>query len=258
MGRVQDKVAIVTGAASGMGRADAIRLAEEGARVLLTDLNEADGQAVADQIGDTALFMRHDVTDESQWEAVVARAVEHFGRLDILVNNAGLMAMGSPVDTDLESWRKIFAVNTEGVFLGCKHALPAIEASGDGGSIINMSSVAALQGMSYIAAYSASKGAVMALTKSVALYCRERSNGIRCNSIHPDGVKTPMVVKVAFGKDTATQEEVDSMGADGSMCEPVDIANLVVYLASDESWFMNGSELRMDNAATISPPYAVP
>ncbi len=258
MGRVQDKVAIVTGAASGMGRADAIRLAEEGARVVLTDLNEADGLAVAEQIGEAALFMRHDVSDEANWEAVIARAVEHFGRLDILVNNAGLMAMGSPVDTELSSWRKIFAVNSEGVFLGCKHALPAIEASGDGGSIINMSSVAALQGMSYIAAYSASKGAVAALTKSVALYCRERKNGVRCNSIHPDGVKTPMVVKVATGKDTATQEEVDAMGADGSMCEPVDIANLVLYLASDESWFMNGAELRMDNAATISPPYAVP
>ncbi len=258
MGRVEGKVAIVTGAASGMGKADAVRLAEEGAKVVLTDLNEADGQAVADSIGDAALFVRHDVTDEDQWREVVATAVERFGRLDILVNNAGLLTMGSAVDTDIETWRKTFAVNSEGVFLGCKHALPAIEASGDGGSIINMSSVAALQGMSFIAAYSASKGAVMALTKSVALYCRERKNGIRCNSIHPDGVKTPMVVKVATGRDTATQEEVDAMGQDGSMCEPVDIANLVVYLASDESWFVNGAELRMDNAATIAPPYAMP
>ena len=172
--------------------------------------------------------------------------------------DAGLMMMGSVVDTELDDWRKTFAVNSEGVFLGCKHALPAIEASGDGGAIINMSSVAALQGMSFIAAYSASKGAVQALTKSVALYCRERKNGIRCNSIHPDGVKTPMVVKVATGKDTATQEEVDAMGQDGSMCEPEDIANLVLYLASDESWFVNGAELRMDNAATIAPPYDLP
>ena len=258
MGRVEGKVAIVTGAASGMGKADAIKLAQEGAKVVLTDLNEADGQAVADDIGEAALFVRHDVTDEAQWREVVAKTVEHFGRLDILVNNAGLMMMGSVVDTELDDWRKTFAVNSEGVFLGCKHALPAIEASGDGGAIINMSSVAALQGMSFIAAYSASKGAVQALTKSVALYCRERKNGIRCNSIHPDGVKTPMVVKVATGKDTATQEEVDAMGQDGSMCEPEDIANLVLYLASDESWFVNGAELRMDNAATIAPPYDLP
>jgi 3(or 17)beta-hydroxysteroid dehydrogenase len=254
MNRVEGKVAIVTGAASGMGRADAVKLAEEGARVVLTDLNEADGQAVADSIGDAALFLRQDVSDEADWESVVARTLEHFGRLDILVNNAGLMTMASVVDADLESWRKTFAVNCDGVFLGCKHALPAMEASGDGGSIINMSSVAALHGMSFIAAYSASKGAVAALTKSVALYCREQRNNIRCNSIHPDGVKTPMVVKVAFGKDTATQEEIDAMGADGAMCEPEDIANLVLYLASDESWFVNGAEMLIDNAATITPP----
>ena len=258
MGRVEGKVAIVTGAASGMGRADAIRLAEEGARVVLTDLNEADGQAVAESIGDAARFVRHDVSDEAQWKSVVDYTVSEFGGLDILVNNAGIIMLGSVVDADLDAWRKTFAVNAEGVFLGCKYALPAMEAAGNGGSIINMSSVAALQGMSYLAAYSASKGAVMALTKSVALYCRERKNGIRCNSIHPDGVKTPMVVKVATGKDTATDEEVNAMGQDGSMCEPVDIANLVLYLAGDESWFVNGAEIRMDNAATISPPYDLP
>ena len=258
MNRVRDKVAIVTGGASGMGRADAVLLAEEGARVVITDLNEADGQAVAESIGDAALFLRHDVTDEAAWEDVVRQTLEHFGRLDILVNNAGLLTTGTVVDTDLATFRKTNAVNNEGVFLGCKHALPAMESSGGGGSIINMSSVAAMQGMSFIAAYSASKGAVSALTKSVALYCRERKNGIRCNSIHPDGVKTPMVAKVVSGKDTATQEEVDAMGQDGSMCEPEDIARLVLYLASDESSFVNGAELRVDNAATIAPPYPLP
>ncbi|MEM0954150.1 MAG: glucose 1-dehydrogenase [Pseudomonadota bacterium] len=253
MGRVEGKVAIVTGAASGMGKADAIRLAEEGARVVLTDLNEADGRAVAESIGDNALFMRHDVSDEAQWETVVARTVEHFGGLNILVNNAGFISIGSVVDTELEAWRKLMAVNSDGVFLGCKHALPAIEASG-GGSIINMSSVAALHGMSFVAAYSASKGAVAALTKSVAVYCRERENGVRCNSIHPDGVKTPMVIKVATGQETATQDEVDAIDNKGYMCEPSDIANLVLYLASDESWFVNGAEMLIDNAATVTPP----
>jgi len=257
MGRVNGKVAIVTGAASGMGRADAILLAAEGARVVLTDLNESDGQAVAALIGQQALFIQHDVTDEPSWIAVVEQTLAHFGRLDILVNNAGLMSMGSIVDTELEAYRKTNAVNNEGVFLGCKHAIPAMEQSGDGGSIINMSSVAALHGMSYIAAYSASKGAVAGLTKSVALYCREQGKGIRCNSIHPDGVKTPMVVKVATGRDTATQEEIDAMGEVVPMCEPEDIANLVLYLASDESHFVNGAEMVIDNAATITPPTPV-
>jgi len=253
MDRVKGKVAIVTGAASGMGRADAMLLAEEGAQVVLTDLNEADGQAAADSIGDNALFIRHDVTSEDNWVAVVEKTLEHFGRLDILVNNAGMMAMGSVVDTDLDTYRKTHAVNSEGVFLGCKHAIPAMEQSG-GGSIINMSSVAALHGMSFVAAYSASKGAVAGLSKSVALYCREQKNGIRCNTIHPDGVKTPMVVKVATGRDTATQEEIDAIGAAVPMCEPEEIAAMVLYLASDESRFVNGAQMVIDNAATITPP----
>jgi 3(or 17)beta-hydroxysteroid dehydrogenase len=254
MDRVKGKVAIVTGAASGMGRADAVLLAQEGARVVLTDLNEKDGQAAADSIGGSAHFIRQDVTDEDNWKAVISATLEHFGRLDILVNNAGLMTMGSVVDTDLETYRLTNAVNNEGVFLGCKHAIPAMAQSDGGGSIINMSSVAALHGMSYIAAYSASKGAVAGLTKSVALYCREQNNGIRCNSIHPDGVKTPMVAKVMSGKDTATQEEIDAIAAAVPMCEPGDIAALVLYLASDESNFVNGAQMVIDNAATITPP----
>ncbi|MAY36173.1 MAG: short-chain dehydrogenase [Spongiibacteraceae bacterium] len=258
MNRVKDKVCIVTGAASGMGRADAKMLAAEGAKVVLTDLNEKDGQAAAAEIGDKALFIKHDVSSEADWEKVVATAVAHFGGLDVLVNNAGMMTMGSVVDCTLEDYRKVNAVNSDGVFLGCKHAIPAMEATGRGGSIINMSSVAALHGMSFIAAYSASKGAVAALTKSVALYCREKRNGIRCNSIHPDGVKTPMVFKVATGADSATREEIESLSTEANpMCEPEDIAALVVYLASDESKFVNAAEMLIDNAATATPPVGV-
>lgn len=256
MGRVEGKVAIVTGASSGMGRADAELLAAEGARVVLADLNEADGQAAAEAIGDNALFLRLDVTDEENWKSVVATTLERFGRLDVLVNNAGMIALGTIVDTDLDAWRKVNAVNSEGVFLGCKHAIPAMADSG-GGSIINMSSVAALHGQSFVAAYTASKGAVMALTKNIALFCKEQKNGIRCNSVHPDGVKTPMVVKVVTGKDTATQEEIEKIGAAGNMCEPEDIANLVLFLASDESRFINGAEMLIDNAATITPPQGI-
>ncbi|MBN49595.1 MAG: short-chain dehydrogenase [Spongiibacteraceae bacterium] len=258
MDRVKGKVCIVTGAASGMGRADAIRLAAEGGKVVLTDLNEKDGQAVADQIGENAVFVKHNVTSESDWQVVVNTAVEKFGGLDVLVNNAGMMTMGSVVDCTLEDYRRVNAVNSEGVFLGCKTAIPAMEASGNGGSIINMSSVAALHGMSFIAAYSASKGAVAALTKSVALYCREQRNGIRCNSIHPDGVKTPMVFKVATGAESASREEIESLSTEANpMCEPEDIAALVVYLASDESKFVNAAEMLIDNAATATPPVIV-
>jgi 3(or 17)beta-hydroxysteroid dehydrogenase len=256
MGRVEGKVAIVTGGASGMGRADARLLAAEGAKVVVADLNEADGTAVAQEIGDNAVFMRLDVSDEQNWQEVVARTMETFGQLDILVNNAGMIALGTVVDTDLESWRKINAVNSDGVFLGCKHAIPAMEHSG-GGSIVNMSSVAAIHGQSFVAAYTASKGAVRALTKNIAMYCKEQNNGVRCNSIHPDGVKTPMVVKVATGQDTATQDEIDELGKLANMCEPEDVANMVLFLASDESRFVTGTEMLIDNGSTITPPVGV-
>jgi len=253
MGRVAGKVAIVTGGASGMGKADAILLAREGARVVVADLNEKDGREVALGIGDNALFLRLDVTDEDNWKTVISATLEKFGRLDILVNNAGMIALGTVVDTELATWRKINAVNSDGVFLGCKHAIPAMAASG-GGSIINMSSVAAIHGQSFVAAYTASKGAVRSLTKSIAMFCKEQKNGIRCNSIHPDGVKTPMVVKVAMGKDVATAEDIEEVGKYGNMCDPEDIANLVLYLASDESRFVSGAEMLIDNCATITPP----
>jgi len=256
MGRVAGKVAIVTGAASGMGKADAQLLARQGAKVVLADMNDTDGQLVADEIGESALYLHLDVSNEDNWKSVIAQTMETFGKLDILVNNAGIITLGSVVDTDLDAYRKTNAVNNEGVFLGCKHAIPAMEQSG-GGSIINMSSVAAMQGVSFVAAYSASKGAVMALTKSVAMYCKEQKNGIRCNSIHPDGVKTPMVVKVATGRDEASEEEIEELGKAGNMCEPADIANLVLYLASDESGFVTGTQMLIDNASTITPPLGV-
>jgi len=245
MGRVEGKVAIVTGAASGMGRADARLLAAQGAKIVLADLNEDDGQAAAASIGDNARFLRLDVTDEDNWKAVIATTVETFGRLDILVNNAGMIALGNVVDTDMDTWRRINAVNSDGVFLGCKYAIPAMAASG-GGSIINMSSVAAMQGASFVAAYSASKGAVRALTKSVAMYCKEQDNGIRCNSVHPDGVKTPMVVKAFTGKDTATQEQIDKLGESANMCEPEDVANMVLFLASAASNYVHGTAITVD------------
>lgn len=256
MDRVADKVAIVTGGASGMGRADARLLVAEGASVVIADLNEEDGQALADELGEKAVFLRLNVADEDNWKSVIAATVETFGRLDILVNNAGIIALGNIVDTDLESWRLVNSVNSDGVFLGCKHAIPVMAESG-GGSIINMSSVAAIHGQSFVAAYTASKGAVRALTKNIAMFCKEQENNIRCNSVHPDGVATPMVVKVAMGKEKATEEDVAEVSKWANMCEPEDIANLVLFLASDESRFINGAEMLIDNASTITPPIGV-
>ena len=258
MARVAEKVCIVTGAASGMGKADALLLAAEGAKVVLTDLNAEAGEALAADIGGDALFIRHDVSSEQDWQQVIAATVERFGRLDVLVNNAGMMRMTDITQCSLEEYQLINRVNNDSVFLGCKHAIPAMTESG-GGSIINMSSVAALHGMPYIPAYCASKGAVAALTKSVAIWCREKNNGIRVNSIHPDGVKTPMVVKVATGKDTATDEEIQALGdavakMNSPMCEPEDVANLVLFLASEESRFITAAEMLIDNGATATPP----
>ena len=254
MGRLDGKVAIITGATGGIGQADALAFAREGAQLVLTDVAGRDGQELAQSCGTGAIFLRHDVTDEDDWRRVVAETEQRFGRLDVLVNNAGIIGLGSVVDASLEDWRRIHAVNSDGVFLGCKHALPLIEQSG-GGSIINVSSIAAMHGVSFLAAYCASKGAVRSLTKSVAVYCRERKNRVRCNSVHPDGVRTPMVVKVATGRDEASRAEIDAItGKSSRFCEAEDVAAVVLFLASDDSRHVNGAEILVDNAALAAGP----
>ena len=249
MKRVEGKVCIVTGAASGVGREDALLLASEGAKVVLTDLNEEAGRQVAAEIGDNAIFVRQDIASEADWQNVIKVTLENFGRLDVLVNNAAILAMASIEDTSLELWQKVQRINSDGYFLGCKYAIAAMKDSG-GGSIINMSSVAALGGLPLFCAYSASKGAVAALTRSIAMHCKQQGYRIRCNSVHPDGINTPMTQALAGGQ-PISQEELDKDPMN-RMCAPRDIANLVVFLASDESRFINGSELRIDNAQTVS------
>ena len=249
MQRVEGKVCIITGAASGIGREDALLLAREGAKVVLTDLNEEAGRQVAAEIGSNALFIRHDIASESDWQNVVKTTVEHFGRLDVLVNNAAILALGSIEDTTLELWQKVQKINGEGYFLGCKHAIQAMKETG-GGSIINMSSVAALGAMPMFCAYSASKGAVAAMTRSIALHCKQQGYRIRCNSVHPDGVNTPMTQALAGGQ-PIPQEALDQDPMN-RMAAPRDIANVVLFLAADESRFVNGAEIRVDNAQLIS------
>ena len=233
----------MTGAASGIGRADALVLAREGARVVITDLNEDAGRALEKEIGDRALFVRHDISSEDDWKAVIAAAEARFGRISGLVNNAGVLLMASIEDTTIDQWRRINSVNSEGYFLGCKHGVAAMKAGG--GSIVNMSSVAAW-GLPFAAAYSASKGAVAALTNSVAIHCRGAGYRIRCNSIHPDGVLTPMVLPMLGNPDPATV----NYDADPTtrFCDPSDVANLVLFLISDESRFISGAQIRIANA----------
>jgi len=251
MNRLRDKVAIVTGAASGLGRADARALVREGARVLLTDINEAAGIALADSLNQetpgSAAFAVHDVRDENRWREIVAQAGKLFGGLHVLVNNAGVVVIATPETTTIEEFRFANAVMSEGVFLGCKTAIPAMRASG-GGSIVNMSSVASHLGYPVFFAYSAAKGAVRAMTKSIAVHCQSNKYHIRCNSIHAGAIETPMVAQAnaALGL-----KMTDYEAAPWGLGKPEDVANLVVFLASDESRFINGAELVIDNALTI-------
>lgn len=251
MGRVQDKVAIVTGAASGLGKEDAILLAKEGARVVLTDLNEEAGRAAAAAIGEQALFLRHDIASEDDWQAVIQAAEDKFGGVDVLVNNAAILQYGTIEDTTLEQWQKVQRINSDGYFLGCKHGLLAMKKR-KSGSIINMSSLAGIAGMSAFCAYSASKGAVAAMSRNIAAHCKRFGYNIRCNSIHPDGIKTPMIANLHGTVKPGQMPEVkDIKQAMTRLADARDIANLVLFLASDESRFINGAELRIDNGWSI-------
>jgi 3(or 17)beta-hydroxysteroid dehydrogenase len=251
MGRVDGKVALVTGGGSGLGKADCERLAAEGAKVVVSDINEEAAQAVAAGIGANAIAIKHDVASEDAWKRVIAKTEHAFGGLNILVNNAGIVVAADPEETTLEEFRRANAVMSEGVFLGCKYSIPLMAKSG-GGSIINMSSTASHLGYPVFFAYSAAKGAVRAMTKSIAIHCQMKGYGIRCNSIHPASIETPMIqfAEGRVGQENSVPEGVlpaDSVGA------PKDVANLVLYLASDESRFVNGTEILIDNALIISP-----
>jgi len=251
MKRVEGKVALVTGGASGIGRQSAIRLAGEGAKVVVGDLDRVGGEATVATIGGGAMFVEHDVTDEAGWRAVVDRAVERFGRLDILVNCAGIALLRSIEDTSLDEWRRVHAVNLDGVFLGCKFAVAAMKRSG-GGSIINLSSVSGLVGGHNLAAYNSSKGGVRLLTKSVALHCARQGYNIRCNSVHPTFIATPMVqamIDAAADPERARQNIARQVPL-GRIGEPDDVAWVVVYLASDESRFVTGAEFVIDGGVT--------
>jgi 3(or 17)beta-hydroxysteroid dehydrogenase len=261
--RLSGKVALVTGGASGIGRAIAERLADDGARVLISDVQMALGQSVAAERHFE--FLAHDVVNENQWLEVIRRIMAAYGGLHILVNNAGILSppseLANPETSTLADWRRIFAVNVEGVFLGCKTAIPAMHASGRG-SIINISSVAALLATPFATAYGASKASVRQLTKSVAQHCAERRLNIRCNSVHPGIVRTTALDK-AFAE-AASQRGVplEIILAERKAAVPLgefaqlqEIAAAAAFLASDESRHMTGAQLIIDGGLAACDTY---
>ena len=252
-GRVAGKVALITGAAEGIGAASARALGAEGAKLVLTDINDNGVKAFAAELersGVSAIGLGHDVTDEAAWEAAMAAALSRFGKLDVLVNNAGIAFVGPTEETTLADWRRMLAVNLDGVFLGTKHAIRAMK--GKGGSIINISSILGIDGAATAAAYCASKGGVRLLTKAVALECGEAGNGIRVNSIHPGYIHTSMFDSdiAAFGSLEAKMKKVSALHPIGRIGQPEEVAAGILFLASDESSFMTGSELVIDGGYT--------
>lgn len=246
--RVCEKVALVTGGGSGIGEAICIRLAEEGATVVVSDINEDSAKRVANIIGARAIALQQDVVSESRWQQVIIDIIERFGQLDILVNNAGIAIVGTVESASLKDWQTTQKVNLDSVFLGTREAIKVMKSKH--GSIINISSVEGIIGDPMVAAYNASKGGVRIFTKSAALHCAAEGYDVRVNSVHPGFIGTAMVSgavgALSEAEGQAFQARIMSSIPMGRMGEPRDIANGVLFLASEESSYMTGSELVID------------
>lgn len=253
MGRVHGKIALITGGASGIGFATANLLLAEGAKVVLTDRDQALSAPELAPLRQRALIRSLDVTCEADWIAVADAVAAEFGRIDIVVNCAGVVLLKDIEATTLEEWRSLMAVNLDGTFLGCKHAVRVMKDRG-GGSIVNLSSVAGIIGSGNLAAYSASKGGVRLLTKSVALHCARRRYNIRCNSVHPSFVETPMLRSmIASARDPKKLEDNFARAAPlGRLAQADEVARTILFLASDESAFTTGAELVIDGGLTAA------
>lgn len=250
--RLEGKVALVTGGAQGIGKETARVLAEEGAQVIISDILDSLGEEAAREIGHKTLYLHLDVQNENKWKHVIETIVERFGKLNILVNNAGIIGFQKgfgpqdPENASLDSWREVFAVNSDGVFLGCKYGIKAMKNSQ--GSIINISSRSGLVGIPGAAAYAASKAAVRNHTKSVALYCCQQGYDIRCNSIHPAAILTPLWEPM-LGKGPEREEKIKEIVKDIPMKKmgmPEDVAKAVLFLASEDSKYITGIEIVID------------
>lgn len=254
-GRVEGKIALVTGGAQGLGEAAARMLAREGARVAITDVNLKGAETLAAQINDSrpecAIAIKHDVTSEAEWVNALNETERAFGGLHVLVNNAGIGLTKDLEDVTLQEWRRVHEIDLDGVFLGCKLSIPlmarTVRETGLGGSIVNISSISGIIAGHNMAAYNSAKAAVRHLSKSVALYCARKGYGIRSNSVHPVFIATPILEPLVqrLGRDEA-YAKLGRQVPLGHIGEPNDIAYAVLYLASDESKFVTGSELKVD------------
>jgi 3(or 17)beta-hydroxysteroid dehydrogenase len=259
MDRLKGKVCIVTGGGSGIGLAICEAFAKEGAQVVVADIDDQKGPKVALALGPKASFARLDVTKEDQWQAVLDHTVTTLGSVDVLVNNAGVTGTGKvphdPENTDLAEWQRVLHINLDSVFLGCKHAIKTMRLTGRSGSIINMSSRSGLVGIPHAAAYAASKAAIRNHSKTVALYCAEQNLPIRCNTIFPASIRTPMWEAMMHGQEEE-QALLDSMPLH-RFGRPEEVAAIAVLLASDEATYVTGSEFNIDGgilAGTSTSP----
>jgi|TARA_B100000315_G_scaffold232148_1_gene244098 NAD(P)-dependent dehydrogenase (short-subunit alcohol dehydrogenase family) len=250
MDRVTGKTALISGGAAGIGRSISELLANQGAHVVITDVNIDAGKKAAEEIGKGVAFMAHDVTDETAWKKVIAQTIDGRGGLDILVNNAGIGSPNvRPENADLAQWRQVQSVNLEGTFLGCKYGIAAMQA-GSGGSIINISSIAAFVPTAGDLVYGASKAAVLQLTRSLALHCAQTNSNIRVNSIHPGAIRTS---GVEARRSPEILRQVEGGIPMGRMGEPEDIAYAALYLASDESKYVTGMAMIVDGGYVLAP-----
>lgn len=254
MGRMAGKVALISGGAEGLGAASARLIVAEGGRVVLGDVQSGKVQALAAELGDSAAGVALDVRELGQWERAVAETVERFGKLNVLCNVAGISEPGNVVDVTLDSWRRTIDINLTGTFNGCRAALPAMEAAGENGAIVNFGSMIALRPGAIFAAYAASKAGVTALTKTIALDCAARGVPIRANAIHPGAIRTPMYERYVHSGIAPPEEIETSFAATHPMNrigEPDEIARAVVFLASDEASFTTGADFTVDGGGAI-------
>jgi len=259
---LKDKIALVTGGAAGLGKAIVKRLSLDGATVVITDIQTSLGETVASELD--CEFLSHDVTDEAQWTQVMRQVQQRHGGLHILVNNAGISGAAdavNPETTRLEDWRRVFAANVESVFLGCRAAIPVIDASG-GGSIVNVASIAGLLATPYATAYGASKAAVRQLTKTVAQHCMEHRLNVRCNSVHPGPMRTPLwesqAAEAARKRGVSIEtivDEIEALIPMGDFTQLQDVAAAVAFLASAESRHMTGAKLVVDGGMVHCDTY---
>jgi NAD(P)-dependent dehydrogenase (short-subunit alcohol dehydrogenase family) len=249
--RLEDKVVLLSGGASGIAAATARLVVREGGKAVLADRDEAKGRALAAELGAAAHFVPLDVTQESSWQASVAATVEKFGGLHGLLNAAGVGVRNTIEDCTLEEYRRVNDINSLGTFLGCKSAITAMRESG-GGSIVNISSVLGLRGAAHAMAYSASKGAVRTLTKNVAMHCAQQKYNIRCNSVHPGYIDTPMIApRLEQNVENMTGRQfLEDLHPLGRLGRPEEVANMILFLLSDESTFSTGSEFVCDGGLT--------